>query len=175
MPNGIELSPHEDVERAEEGILDGEVFHFELSKSKYQGQLDLFGREVGERRGEGTYISITSLNLTQRRLHAIDDRSLNLHHPRTERLIHLDDVSFPLLKVVVDCRVESVPDSESQLGVRRAVREAKGTNRGQMIVSRSLSWVRTVWRGERPKVKCSGWSEKALRKPVCWDLGSHLA
>lgn len=92
--------------------------------------------EKGSEREVETYVGIAPLNLTQRSLHALDDRSLDLHHMRTEGLIHLNNIGFAFLEVMVDCGVKAVAKEE----VRRSASAKRKRDRPTELREKAPSY-----------------------------------
>lgn len=111
------------------------------------------------------HIGITPLDFAQSSLHTLNHGPLNLHHPRTQRLIHLDHVGFALLQVPIHVGMKPGTDddfAEFELGENGLKgREAKGEvlglvregfeETGLRVGARRGVWLgraREKWRGE---------------------------
>lgn len=119
VPDGVQLRSHEAVEGAEESVLDCEIVYLELRSNGSRVQYPVRTRT----RLRAAHVGIAPFHLRQRELHALENRSLNVEHGRSERLVQLDDVRLALLQILVHVVVEA---KGGRLGIRGGLEVAPG-------------------------------------------------
>lgn len=107
MPNLIELSTHERVERTEQRVLERQFFDIELPGKCNQP------RPLGFcYMASSAHVMVTAFDLCQGRFHAVNDGGLDVVHGRGERLVEFDHVGLAFLEVLIDRLMEAVRPTE---------------------------------------------------------------